>query len=272
MRRRPLVRIAGQDVQLPEGDSIDPGLVLLRTEVATATATEQTIFEVEYHVGMIAVTLDGALLPPVDYTAEDGEHIVLGSGDGVAVGSMLTVLIFAPFAVADALPIGGTAVNSARLGGELPASYVRNPMTTAGDMVVGGEGGAPVRLARGADGTIPKWVAGVLTWVAHGLNILLQGYSETLDSTSATAINVLQSNVFRRVLSAPTTYTFTGAAAARCCSFTLYLEGGATYLPTFPESVKWIGGAPTLTAKDRLVFETIDNGATWLGTYAGSYA
>lgn len=41
-----------------------------------------------------------------------------------------------------------------------------NPMTTAGDMIVGGTAGAATRLAAPANGTFcPSWSAGVVTWV-----------------------------------------------------------------------------------------------------------
>lgn len=40
-----------------------------------------------------------------------------------------------------------------------------NPMTTGGDLIVGGSGGAETRLAKGADGTMLGMVGGVQTWV-----------------------------------------------------------------------------------------------------------
>lgn len=51
---------------------------------------------------------------------------------------------------------------------ELTASpSLVNPMTTAEDIIVGGSGGAPARLAKGTDGQILKMVAGVIAWAAE---------------------------------------------------------------------------------------------------------
>lgn len=146
-----------------------------------------------------------------------------------------------------------------------------NPMTAPGDLIVGGLLGNPKRLAIGTVGFVLKNVAGVITWAAAGLNIQLAGYNELLETVAGNEFNVSTSNVKKKVMTVAATFTITGATAGNCHSFTLYLEAAATYAPTWPASVKWLGGAPSYTAKDRIVFETIDNGATWFATYAGSY-
>ncbi len=46
------------------------------------------------------------------------------------------------------------------------ANYVINPMTAAGDLVIGGASGAPTRLAAGANGLFLSLVAGVPTWAS----------------------------------------------------------------------------------------------------------
>jgi len=55
-------------------------------------------------------------------------------------------------------------------------------------------------------------------------------------------------------------------------SVVLMLEGGATYSVTWP-SLTWVtsagNAAPTLTAKDTLVFWNV--GSTLYGAYVGSY-
>lgn len=43
-----------------------------------------------------------------------------------------------------------------------------NPMTTAGDLIVGGSGGSPSRLGAGANGQVLKIVGGALVWAAEG--------------------------------------------------------------------------------------------------------
>lgn len=46
------------------------------------------------------------------------------------------------------------------------AAGLTNPMTTAGDIIVGGVAGAPARLAKGADGTVLTMVTGAEAWAA----------------------------------------------------------------------------------------------------------
>lgn len=157
---------------------------------------------------------------------------------------------------------------------DLEADKLNNPMTTTGDMIVGGASGSPTRLASGV-GFLKSNDVGVKTWVDPGANIVLSGYTEALlNLGSGSVVNVNTHNVFRKTMTEATTFTFTSpiTGSNRCVSFTLYLEGGNLYAPTFPISVVWSGGAPVLTAKDRIVFETIDGGVTWIGTYSGSYA
>ena len=47
-------------------------------------------------------------------------------------------------------------------------SGMTNPMTTAGDIIVGGTGGSPSRLGAGANGQVLKIVGGALVWAAEG--------------------------------------------------------------------------------------------------------
>lgn len=53
-----------------------------------------------------------------------------------------------------------------------------NPMTTAGDLIVGGASGAPARLAKGTDAQVLKIISGVLTWAAEAGG----GIQHTLDA------------------------------------------------------------------------------------------
>lgn len=43
-------------------------------------------------------------------------------------------------------------------------SPLSNPMTTLGDIIIGGSGGAPARLAKGTDGQVLAMVAGAVSW------------------------------------------------------------------------------------------------------------
>lgn len=72
------------------------------------------------------------------------------------------------------------------------------------------------------------------------------------------------------------TFTFTGASAGRVATLELVLVQDATggRAVTWPASVKWSGGAPTLTttaaAVNRLVFTSYDGGTTWYGDLIGA--
>ncbi|QQS20428.1 hypothetical protein IPL85_02540 [Candidatus Saccharibacteria bacterium] len=99
----------------------------------------------------------------------------------------------------------------------------------------------------------------------------------TQTSTASTTLNLSNGNVFNVTLAvATTTFTFSGATAGRACSFAVYLKQDASgnRAVTWPASVKWSGGAPTLTtsanAIDIVVFESIDGGTTWFGSLVGT--
>lgn len=96
-----------------------------RTEPIAATASGQTSFTVPggYTPGAIFVSLNGATLPPADFTATNGTTVVLASGNGIVAGSVMLVHVLSAFEVADALPLGGTAADASRFGGQLPAYY-----------------------------------------------------------------------------------------------------------------------------------------------------
>lgn len=149
------------------------------------------------------------------------------------------------------------------------ADGLTNPMTTAGDLIVGGTAGAPQRLGVGPAGSMPVSSG---TTVLYSFAPMLGGYTEVVENMASNAINVAISTVKKRVITAAATITITGQVSGRCSSFTLLLEGGNAHAVTWPASFKWLGGVPTLTAKDVITGFTIDNGATWIVSCAGSYA
>ncbi|WP_010486951.1 DUF2793 domain-containing protein [Pseudomonas sp. S9] len=51
--------------------------------------------------------------------------------------------------------------------GAASAPSLTNPMRTAGDIIVGGKGGTPERLAKGTDGQVLKMVSGSQAWAAE---------------------------------------------------------------------------------------------------------
>jgi hypothetical protein len=131
----------------------------------TATSDGQTTFAVTggYTLGGIIVILGGSTLAPTHYTATDGANVVLGSGDGVVVGSELVVLRFSTFEVADAVTPATLAAAVADLEGQIDGKMA-NPMTTAGDLIVGGTAGAPTRLGGGSEGQVLTRVGGTPAW------------------------------------------------------------------------------------------------------------
>ncbi|MBA1227852.1 hypothetical protein [Stutzerimonas stutzeri] len=92
----------------------------------TATSASQTSFTIPggYTPGAIVVFLNGSSLAPAHYTATNGTAVVLASGADVVVGSELVALRLSAFEVADALPLGGTAADSSKLGGQPPEFYL----------------------------------------------------------------------------------------------------------------------------------------------------
>lgn len=123
--RRPLVLVDGQFRQLPAGDTLEAAQGFFRTVAIAATAAGQTMYTVPggYTPGAIFVSLNGSALAPADFTAADGASVVLESGAGIVVGSVLLVYVLSAFEVANALPLGGTAADASRFGGQLPAYY-----------------------------------------------------------------------------------------------------------------------------------------------------
>lgn len=160
-----------------------PGQAFFRTEPITATAAGQTVFAVPggYTPGAVIVSLNGATLPPADYTAADGATVTLGSGVGIVVGSVLLVYVLSAFEVPDALPLLGTAADSHLLGGKPPSHYESSG------------GGAPLgfRLFKVLP-TAPAWAksgAGLIT--AQALTYVLDGVAHELSAGTIISLPAL---------------------------------------------------------------------------------
>ncbi|MDB3890535.1 hypothetical protein N9350_01230 [Gammaproteobacteria bacterium] len=93
--------------------------------------------------------------------------------------------------------------------------------------------------------------------------------SETVYALSGTALDPANGGIQTKTLAANTTFTDSLASGE---SIVLQLEAGASYTVTWP-TMTWVtsGGntAPTLTAKDTLVFWKVSS--TLYGAYTGSY-
>lgn len=92
---------------------------------------------------------------------------------------------------------------------------------------------------------------------------------DTVYSLTGTAFDATNGAVQTKTLSANTTFTDSLSSGD---AIVLQLEAGASYVVTFP-TMTWVtsGGnvAPTLTAKDTLVFWKVST--TLYGAYTGSY-
>jgi hypothetical protein len=152
----------------------------------------------------------------------------------------------------------------------------------------GGGGGSiasssDVALNTPADKNFLGYNSGTGKWTNLALSgnaaLATSGGAETVstqNATGATTLNLANGNVFNVTLTGNATFTFSGATSGKACSFGLYLrqDGTGSRSVTWPSSVRWSGGAPTLTtsasAVDILVFETLDGGTNWYGSLVGT--
>jgi len=96
-------------------------------------------------------------------------------------------------------------------------------------------------------------------------------------SNTTYTVDLSSGNVQQLALHSSTTLAFTGATTGRACSISLYCIQDSTgnRTITWPASVKWPGGvAPALSSgagkTDLIVLESLDGGASWFGSLAGS--
>jgi hypothetical protein len=95
------------------------------------------------------------------------------------------------------------------------------------------------------------------------------GVTLTLDAAAAAGY------VKTITLTANCTFTLTGAGSSQATTLELVLtqDGTGSRAVTWPASVKWAGGAPTLStaagAVDRVVLTTYNAGTTWYGDLIG---
>jgi len=89
-----------------------------------------------------------------------------------------------------------------------------------------------------------------------------------------TTFNIYNGDVCTATATGPVTWTFSNPfVTGRSCTVSLILKNGGLGVQTWPVGTIWSGGSPpTLTAAgtDLLIFNTVDNGTTWLGVQGGS--
>lgn len=154
-------------------------------------------------------------------------------------------------------------------------SGMTNPMTALGDLIVGGDGGSPTRLAMGAAGKILAASAAGLAWIdaPSGGSATAEKYTAIAPSSGAVALSDAATSVWGISLTANVTGLTlpTGTAGVPlgiALIFTQDSTGGRTV--TWPSNITWNGGsAPTILstagAKTIVSLLSVDGGTTWLG-------
>lgn len=157
-----------------------------------------------------------------------------------------------------------------------PSGGMSNPMTTAGDIIIGGTSGAPQRLAAGTDTYVLTMVSGAPAWAAGGGG----GGSDVLDvqtPTNASGTVTLDFDSKSRYVGAitlganVTTLAFSNLpGAGKFAEYELHITQDPSTPRTFaiPASHKALGGSDTAIAAGVnvvtvLTASTIDNGTTW---------
>lgn len=103
----------------------------------------------------------------------------------------------------------------------------------------------------------------------------LETYTEKLVAIGGTnIINLLEGNVFNKLITANTSFSIANVKGSLSHSFTLYLETGANlFTVEYPSNIKWEGGQiPELVENKMYImtFSTIDGGTNWYGNW-GEY-
>ena len=208
------------------------------------TAIDSSVagFEVDSD-GKIAATRDASQVAIFNRLTDDGDIVTLRK-DGTTVGSIGVNT--------NVLYIGGTEGTDAFIGF---GNDIVRPVTSTG---------------ASRDNAIDLGYTGMrfkdlyLSGTAKVANV-----SETVYALSGTALNPANGGIQTKTLAANTTFT---DALDSGESLVLQLEAGASYTVTWP-TMQWVtsGGnvAPTLTAKDTLVFWKVST--TLYGAYTGSY-
>ena len=255
-----------------------PSFVYTRTNF-TATAS-QTTFTVSYTVGYVDVYLNGVkLIVGTDVTATNGTSIVLATG--ATAGDLVEVVAFETFEVANALTTSNLGVTVQ----QYDVDTAKYDDTTANFTGTLQNNGSNVLVDSDIGSTIQAYDATIV--VDADIGVTVQGYDantttstntqtltnktirDTVYALTETAFDATNGAVQTKTLAANTTFTDSLSSGD---AIVLQLEAGASYTVTWP-TMTWVtsGGnvAPTLTAKDTLVFWKV---STMLyGAYTGSY-
>ena len=230
----------------------------------------QTNFSATYDVGFVDVYLNGVkLIPTTDFTATDGATVILTTG--AVAGDNVSIIAYGAFNVADTYTQAQADAKFAQVANNLSDLASAATARTNLGLVIGTD-------VEAYDATILKSAAIGVTVQGYDANTTTSTNTQTLTNKTirdtvyaltGTAFDATNGAVQTKTLAANTTFTDSLSSGD---AIVLQLEAGASYTVTWP-TMTWVtsGGnvAPTLTAKDTLVFWKVST--TLYGAYTGSY-
>ena len=229
----------------------------------------QTNFAATYDVGFVDVYLNGSkLIPTTDFTATNGATVILTTG--AVTGDNVSIIAYGAFNVADVYTQAQSNARYTQIANNLSDVTAVTARTNLG-LVIGTD-------VEAYDATILKSAAIGVTVQGYDANTTTSTNTQTLTNKtvrdtvyalSGVAFDATNGAVQTKTLAANTTFTDSLTSGD---AIVLQLEAGASYTVTWP-TMTWVtsGGnvAPTLTAKDTLVFWKVSS--VLYGAYTGSY-